>query len=351
MIARIGIELTADVVRGVAMRNGAVIWRDAVALGRDDNLGDNLTALLARFGETRGSVVVAVLAAPHGRTKVLHGLDDVARADLATEAARTNAERYFVVPAGGVEVSRAVRENGAWRATAYVRSAIAAVEDGCAASSAELRWIAPAKTNATALGERPDEFAGAIDAARTRRPTAMCVPSQATGRRHASAQHRRRVALATIAALSFVAALASPTVSAERMRRRAVAALNNERNTLPEVAASLAELTRVSGHLNTVNAFASSRRSMLHYLASIARALPESSAIVTLRADSVAATLVLITRAGPGILQRLANIDAVSAPQVLGPFARENVGGATFERVATRSTFVAPRPAPAGAIR
>jgi hypothetical protein len=167
----------------------------------------------------------------------------------------------------------------------------------------------------------------------------FALPSAARTRRQARTRARLRIALAACVALTAIAAIVAPVKPAELQRREAARALAHEREPLGALSASVSELGRVSKRLNDIDAFGASRRSMLGYLSALATALPESTAVLSLRADAGAATIVLITRAGPSVIESLSAIANADAPQILGAFTREQVGGIEVERIATRSRF------------
>ena len=119
-------------------------------------------------------------------------------------------------------------------------------------------------------------------------------------------------------------------------------------------------LAKVSAALVEVERFAGARRSPTLLLAGLARAMPQGSALTTLRMETAADTAsvfltLLAPRAAP-VLGAIERLPGVASAQIVGPVTREVVvaGGAagpsaveraTLERMTVRFRLVATKPA------
>lgn len=357
----VGLGVSPSAVTAVAVDRGVIAWRDQIAVESAESIGAAVTMLLRSWKRIKGARVIAAFGAHFSRVNAVRGLESVHSAAIVSEAVAASADRFFLRIDGGMCVSPASRlADGNWHAAAFSLTTLGAVGEACAAAGAELDRVIPALSQSNriaAAGVREwidtsvNPFAGAQLAAGSRRGAPLSLPSASSVARSGRVLRMRRAVLAGCAALAAVSALAAPAVSAEHQRRAAEHALAHDQTALRPVAAAMAQLTESSRLLEQIDDFAASRRSMLGYLSALARALPESTAVLSLNIDSVAVTTVLVTRAGPGVLDGLARVPGLEAPRVLGPFSREQIGGVELERVAVRSLFATSRAVPAKAVR
>jgi hypothetical protein len=131
------------------------------------------------------------------------------------------------------------------------------------------------------------------------------------------------------------------------MARRTLDRAERELRALKATSALAANLTierqRSTNALDDVARFVESRRSMLRMLASVSRALPESTAIASLRVDTVGGALVLVSAAGPALVAPLARLDVFADVQLAGTITREAIGPAELQRLTVRFRHVIRR--------
>jgi len=84
-------------------------------------------------------------------------------------------------------------------------------------------------------------------------------------------------------------------------------------------------------------------------LSEIAQSIPESTAILSLRADTIGGTLVTLSRRAADIVPQLREVSAIQGSQIFGAAMRETQGTAALERATIRFTFVRQTPARAKA--
>jgi hypothetical protein len=154
----------------------------------------------------------------------------------------------------------------------------------------------------------------------------------------------RTAIVALILVLASAAALLAPAIRATRFASRGSAELNVLRDVQSEAARSEADLRRASALIDHVARFRSSRGSVTLLLAGLAENLPESTAIVSLRIDSLEASFVALAPHVADVVPQLLAIDRIVAPRIVGSITPETINAARLERAAFR--FRRPRPAP-----
>lgn len=231
------------------------------------------------------------------------------------------------------------------------------VVDGPASADEVGRALSRPRSLLAPLAERSQRFADAYgaallpgDAPLLHRPRRAARVS--SGER--SPIPRWRLAAASVALLlAGCSALLLRPLTAMRAEHAATARLAELGPLRAEAARMQHDLAQVSAALADVERFAGSRRSPTLLLAGLARALPEGSALVTVRLESDArgrartgqdpravtgadTTGVVVTllapRAAP-VLGAIEKLPGVVAPQLVGPVTREVAGGASVSAV------------------
>jgi Tfp pilus assembly protein PilN len=163
--------------------------------------------------------------------------------------------------------------------------------------------------------------------------------------------HARRVgALAAGVVLLGITAGLAETVGAIRAGAAAARQLATLGDVPRRLAASTAELQRTTIAIDQVERFATARRSMSTLLRDLATALPESTAITTLRVDSLGVTITAVAPHVADVVPALTGVSGAVMPQLTGAATREVMGGARLERATLRFRFQrggARRPTPA----
>ena len=377
----LGIAISADAVRGLALRDGQVSWSREVPVGPDAPLEQALRTLLnlaprARWGRTTAAFVVGPA---YAQLRRLRNLPVVRDRRMLADIVQQSAGRYFLqdgVPVITTKIG-ALHESGRW-AGAIDEPVIAAVLEACRAERIGVASIAPtAATLGSALpegellwsdgnvklhlryhdaelrecrrvpasmpmdeGNIKDEkldaglaalggdarrYADAYAAARGAHNVALALPRERIGGETPSTL---RLTLATMACTAaLLLALLSPAISAVRAERRAAAQLSalgaGARRSLVSERAVM-DTARTLGELA---AFQRGAPSVTLLLASLTEALEAPTMLVNLRLDDSGGTLTALTPSAASLLEMLGNVDGISAPAISGSVTPEVQGG------------------------
>jgi len=97
-----------------------------------------------------------------------------------------------------------------------------------------------------------------------------------------------------------------------------------------------AELRRTTAELDRINQFQIARGRVTALLGAISEALPDSTALVSLRVDSLEGNIVALTPHAATVLPALFDVSDVVAPRIVGSVTREVQGTAHVERASIR---------------
>lgn len=381
----LGLFLDGERVRATVRMGPRICWCGERPVSAES---PELAQLAAILREAPAAFTVRVALDPaRAPIRLLEGLPPLPRRGELQRLVRTNASRFFVLRGGQPVPSTVVRmAGGAEWAAAASSSLIELVASCCAAGGRRLELIAPAaaagaaatgvtevsvsvaglpwvattarrrivsiaRAPATAAGEDParsadggspraaDVSAGATFLRRGT-PFVIAVP-RSRGRGH-RATRRRSVSLALAAVTALAALLFLPGV-------HALARAREWEQASPRAAATRAQAARMSARLDSlrlvtdrVARFQASRLSMTRQLGRLTEALPESTAILALRLDTLGGSLTTLSTDGPAVLPALGKVPGLTRVRVSGAVTREQVSGVELERVALTFAF-APR--------
>ena len=394
MSVRIGIAVASDAVRAVCVRDSAVIWAGRSPLGGDVTIDTATVRLLdgmklPRWPHPR--VVVAV-GPRHAQTKRLTGLPALGDTRALAKVVSEGAGRFFLkngvalsttgvrLTAPGEGWASAIEEPIVRELTALCRRrrltlvgfvpSVAVVARGLTGDTiawtdgdvvaelalekdtlAGMRRLPRGGEGATqqpiaaaplaSLGADAWQYADAYGAAVSRPDDAHLLRAGSTAGEEPVIPRMRWLLAGAALSLALVAAIVAPGVAALRsagIAREAIAAMAALRGAS---AREETELRHVTAALAEAGAFAAQRRSPMRFLAALTSGIPPEVQLVTLRLDSAGGNLVaLATRAGQVVAQ-LEEMPDVSAPEVVGPVTREQIGGREKERVAVRFRWAA----------
>jgi hypothetical protein len=404
-MAALGIAITRSCVRAVLVRGKHIVWHASVPV-EGGEIVEALDALLATMPPRRGVAAMrpprAVLAIGIGYAQVkrIDGLPATRNQRMLTEAVRQNSTAFFLAGAAPLVISDVDhRVDGSNWAAAYhadtvdgmivvlrrrgmpqqqvvpsivARAALLGagsrvhVDDGrCLAIEASERGVV---TGVRRVSDEPitdvalpPPLAGLgadyLDAYAATMMVSMMKLSwrpPPDPRRARRADVFRFIRAALLFAAASVAALIGPGVRAGRDAARATVAIDRGRRLVGEAARVEGELARVSAQLDRVEKFQESRGKITMLVGAIARSIPDSTALVTLRVDSVEGSFVALTPHAADVLPELAAIDGIVNPRIAGSVTREMQGAARLERATVRFRRprndvrpVSPRPTPA----
>ena len=399
---RIGIGISRGEIRFVGVNHvGLPVWNRAFARHRGGaSLADLVGKGLAeRPAMLRGRVRVACVVGPvEAQLRPLHGLPVLRSSTEQLAVVNESVDRFFVSEDARMRISPPVRARGGelW-AAAVNRDVVNQVAEACRAHRVRLVGVTPV---AAALGHLIVKRVGDTDSkshdAKVRRVddgTRLHLVYDASGlpvhlwrervpvglpdidgdvllperlgpsfadayaatclrardhfvigehsnevRRARLAQQRTRL-WAALAAASLVSAAWLPGALATRRADRArtrLASLATRQRDLIRVQAKLGEATAA---LNSIASFEASRRSATIFLAELALALPDSTAVTTLHADSLGGSMTLLAPRAAGALETVSEVPLVSRVQTTGPVTREIAGGTELERTSLKFVF------------
>jgi hypothetical protein len=159
------------------------------------------------------------------------------------------------------------------------------------------------------------------------------IPSGADARTMA----RLRAGAAAVAlVVSVFAALAAPGIRMMLATRNVSHELDRLRSLEIEMGRTDGDLQRVSAELDRIDAFRAARGRIALLLGALSQSLPDSTALVSLRIDTLDASFVALAPHAAEILSELGSIDDVVAPRIVGSIGRETIGGVRVERATVR---------------
>ncbi|HEY4303838.1 MAG TPA: hypothetical protein VGM82_05195 [Gemmatimonadaceae bacterium] len=333
---RIGLDVIADGARIVLLHDGALAWSSELSISDDAPRGAVLQRLLASVpnpGWRRATIGVAV-GSTWVQVKRLEGLPQI-HAQLVTQVVRENATTFFLKRPGGIATSEVHQiDDGLW-AAAFDRDVID--EIGALAREYKLRLVGIVPRDAALIENDPpsedSRFACASAAANVDRRTPFTQFAERNNRRRGMRPHAVRAAM--LVATAFAAAIA-PLVQGALDERRLTRELAAARPLEIEAVRMTSELRRVSDALNQRGVFESRRGRMTRLLGAVARMSPESTAFVSLRADSADVNLVTVSTSVADLVPALSTIRGVASVRLVGAVAHDVVNGIRLERAALR---------------
>jgi hypothetical protein len=143
-----------------------------------------------------------------------------------------------------------------------------------------------------------------------------------------------------------IAAIVAPGARAARIVSDSAGEMRTLRASQTEVARTQGELRRIAATLDRVERFREQRGRTTLLLGAISQALPESTALVTLRLDSLEGNLVALTPRAADILPQLMGVKEMMSPRIVGSLTKEAIGGVQLERATVRFKRWAPSTKP-----
>lgn len=349
MSKRIGMSVTGREVRAALVVASNVKWRDAESFDAADTLADALTRLLARVPRpARRAHVSIAFGSEWVQVRRLGGLPNVGSVRVLTELVRENERSFFLWKgASNVVPELDVRSNVEVWGAAFDRRAIEGVEEAARLSCMTVRRAIPSARLRSAAGMEADADSLAVAAALAPRRLALAWrlgPDAAHTLRRARAV---RTGIVTAFAASLAVAAFGPGFRADRDASAARRELARYAGAADTLARMQIELQRVSRRLARLDAFQRERGRVTRLLAALSEATPESTAMLTLRVDSVEGALTVIAPQMAEVLPTLDELRGVFAPRIVGSITREALDGAQVERASIRFRRSPARGAPA----
>lgn len=342
MNTAIGLAVERHCLRAVGVRGVRVLWGIAACVPDEAPLGEALGAFLQKLpvGRLSRPRVTVALAPAFAQTKRLAGLPPIADERVLARIVSEHAARFFLkngIPL--VTTSVRLDANGRPWAAALQRDVVDAIVSACRSNRLRLFRIVPAvdvvRNDIAALaplGNEAPAFAVAYGAAVTTGALALRM-----GSAQAVAAPRWRVATSAGAAgLALVLAVLAPGIGARRAEHQAVAHLSGLAIPMRAAQRIARDNELVARALSDVAAFDRSRRPIVLFLAALAKALPDSAALLAFHTDSAGGSVVAYAPRAGALASRLETVPGIASPEITGPVTRERAGGRLVERVTIR---------------
>jgi hypothetical protein len=390
--ARVGISIRRNACAAVVVRRGRIRWRESAEREANAPIAPALTALLARMPlRRRGRVAVGIaLGASDSQVKRITGLPQSMRADAAARLVRENASSFFlrssprlattgVEPAGDgpswcaaldgslVDELVHVLRGAGFKALVFLPEALGVamiakpgghrIDDGDVAaefSTDERRAftrftrIAYEESRATppddgelpaalrTLGENARRYAAALGAASRMGDRALVWRPPPDPRSMRRWRRVRLVASATLLAASAISALIAPGVRASRDAAAAITLADRRRVSGVDASRTESQLRRITASLDRVERFESRRGDLPLLLGELARMLPDSTAMLSVRIDTVEVNVSVLTAHAADVVAELANVAGVASPRIVGSVVRDASTRVALERATIR---------------
>jgi len=383
---RLGVAIGAREIRAVLVRGDVVHWHESARFADANTIAPALRDVLARAPRASLGIRTSVTMSPAWvQVKPLFGLPPIRDARLATQLVRENQQAFFLWNGSAAAIAEVrVRHDGATWGAAFDKHAIDEVARALRESKAGVRVVGAtvvavaaafpnraidwsdgdtlfelesdggglSRVDRVADGEMAnrtalpsplsslshdahqflDAYAAAL--APRRLPLSWRLESDETQLRRWVRARRAAVTVA-LSAMGLFAAI-GPGVRARGVARVADAELLRNRRTQLELGTSESNLRRVTQSLNRIESFRAERGKVTHVLGMLARAVPESTAMLTLHVDSVEGAFTAIAPHVADVLPELANEREIVAPRIVGSVTREVIGSVHVERASFR---------------
>jgi hypothetical protein len=392
MSARVGISITRRASVAVLVRRGRICWRRRIEREPNAAIAPALDTLLAQLPLTRRARAGACvsLGVSQSQIKRITGLPPVMRADLAARLVRENASSFFLrssarLATTGIErdadgttwcaaldgglvddVVEILRARG-FRSPAFIPEplAVAIVSAPGAHRIEDDGVVAEFTTNEHRAITQIRRVVGGVDAVDARATESFAAPLRALGEEASlyaaafgaaslpanralawrppsdpgSVRRWRRVRVASAAVLlvaSVPGALVAPGVRAARDAARATRLAERRRTSAADASRVEAQLRRVTASLDRIARFESRRSALPLLLGELARALPDSTAMLAVHIDSIEVSLSVLTPRAADAVAGLAGANGVASATIVGSVIRDAGARVTLERATIR---------------
>ena len=318
----IGVVVRRSSITAALVRRNAIAWSAERSLQGDDDREQVLRELLtAAPGKGRRKRRLGVIVEPPvAQVRRLEGIPTLTD-PLTARLVRENASAFFLKRESGVVITSVCRSEGAVWGAALDGDLVRDITMVADSLRFDLRGVAASS-----------EFLhadGAIAAADLNRRSPLVWTREAV--RHETRRFRAMTAATLgIAMLASTAPILRTLLDETRMRRE----LKGTQSIEADARRAFGELRRLSGRLEERASFDSSRGQVTRLLARMGDALPDSTALLSLRVDSLEVSLVTFSPRVTDVLPALGGVS--QSVRIIGPVSHELLDGKRLERATFR---------------
>lgn len=330
----VGMVIGRTSVSVAVVRGDVIDWLRESAIDAEEERRAVVRSLLETIPSTRRRrLALGVLVEPPlVQVRRLEGLPPVDERLLARLVSE-NAPALFLKRDGGMAIGKVHRmADGLWGA-AFDRDVVEEIAAVAADLRFDLRGIAPVDAFREPIAFGSNDLCACAVGITSSTPL-VWTRKAAEGR--GVAPRRLRIAMVAALFVSGIAAWSAPIVRAVADERRMGRALAGMRDVEAEALRSVTELRLVTQSLDERAAFDARREGMTVLVDEIARALPESTALLSFRADSLDVNLVALGPRVTEVLPALGRVSGSHSVRVVGTLSHELVDGVRLERAAFR---------------
>jgi hypothetical protein len=320
----LGLALTATSATAVLLRGRDVIWSESASIADDASRRAAIQKLLAMAPRRRRTTLGVVVDSKYVQVRRLEGLPSVDER-LQTRLVRQNAATFFLRREGGVVISDLHRNGDVVSGAAFDEEIVQEMVAVAGDLKLRLQGIAPGRAD-------ENEAGAARRGAEIGRNTPLAWTPVA-GREPRRERVRLLVGVAMMLSTAMIA-LSAPVVREALDDRQMAKEIDASRTVEVEAMSTIAELRRVTQLLNERNAFEERRGRMIRLTDAVARALPESTALVSIRADSIDVSLVAVSRHVTDVVAALTTLADPPSVRLVGSVAHDVFDGVPLERAA-----------------
>jgi len=389
----LGVGVGEREIRVVLVRRSAIQWHSSESFAGVGALAPALRAVLSRAPRRPiGIHVTTVISPAWVQVKSLSGLPSIKPARLASQLVRENQQAFFLwkgTPALVADVQR--QKTGAAWGAAFDREVIEGLTQAFREARMTIGCVAPAVVAVVAalpnqvvqwndgddrldlegdadglrrlerisgdapppsatlpaalarLGDDAGRFLDAYAAAVAPAQLPLAWRLQSDEKRSRAWARVRLVATASALAAAAVFAAVGPGWRARSFGLAADRELARNRGVQIELARNESELRRVTQMLNRLESFRAERGKVTRILGQLAQSIPDSTALLTFRVDSVEGAFTAIAPHVADVLPELESVGDIVSPRIVGSVTREVFSGVHVERATFR--FRRSRPA------
>jgi hypothetical protein len=396
MSTRVGVALSHNSIRAVAIRQRRIVWAGEAPLSSPGELPQTIGALLQQASLPRWPrpVLSAAVGPYHAQIKRITGLPETNDAGVLASIIREGVGTFFlkngaallttgVQPVGsGSIVAAAIEQSCVDAIHAFCRSrgfhagpiAPTAVALTRALADSTFQWndgaltlevrhngagVESVRTRPAQTGDAPSltpipelaslgtdaiKYADAYGAAALDSAEPLAVHCNASPWRRVL-DARRPVVVAVLLLLLALASVALSPLAAVWAGKRASARVAQMRpGRWQVITGALHQLEQVSSVLHDAQSFAESRSSASALLGELTRLLPEGSALLTFDWSEDRGEVVVLTTNAGATLAALRRLPGVGSAELIGSVSSQPAGGREFQRVTVRFAMTrAPR--------